>query len=111
MSEWYSVNFAPQGWQCPICKRVYSPTTPMCYYCGNGVQGTRSSTTADDAILKKQEPILCKDCKHGPTGQYYPEFPEGSICPCQCSGDQYYSWYPEDDWFCANGEPKDGVRE
>lgn len=27
---------APQGWQCPICKRVYSPLTPMCYYCGNG---------------------------------------------------------------------------
>ena len=26
---------APQGWQCPICKRVYSPTTPFCYYCGN----------------------------------------------------------------------------
>lgn len=23
-----------QGWQCPICKRVYSPSTPMCYYCG-----------------------------------------------------------------------------
>ena len=23
-----------QGWQCPICKRVYSPMTPMCYYCG-----------------------------------------------------------------------------
>lgn len=24
-----------QGWQCPICKRIYSPITPMCYYCGN----------------------------------------------------------------------------
>lgn len=24
-----------QGWQCPICKRVYSPTTMMCMYCGN----------------------------------------------------------------------------
>lgn len=27
--------FAQQGWQCPICRRVYSPTTPMCWYCGN----------------------------------------------------------------------------
>lgn len=27
---------APQGWQCPICKRVYSPTTPCCFYCGGG---------------------------------------------------------------------------
>lgn len=24
-------NFAQQGWQCPICKRVYSPMTAMCY--------------------------------------------------------------------------------
>ena len=24
MNEWHSVEFAPQGWQCPICKRVYS---------------------------------------------------------------------------------------
>ena len=28
--------FAQQGWQCPICRRVYSPSTPMCWYCGNG---------------------------------------------------------------------------
>lgn len=27
--------FAQQGWQCPICKKVYSPLTPMCLYCGN----------------------------------------------------------------------------
>ena len=26
-----SVN---KGWQCPICGRVYSPTIPMCFYCG-----------------------------------------------------------------------------
>lgn len=25
---------AMQGWQCPICKRVYSPFTNMCLYCG-----------------------------------------------------------------------------
>lgn len=23
-----------QGWQCPLCKRVYSPFTPCCFYCG-----------------------------------------------------------------------------
>ena len=49
MSEWYGVDFAPQGWQCPICKRVYSPTTPMCFYCGNGI--TVSSTSVNDAII------------------------------------------------------------
>ena len=26
---------AMQGWQCPICKRVYSPFVHMCMYCGN----------------------------------------------------------------------------
>lgn len=26
---------AMQGWQCPICKRVYSPFVHMCTYCGN----------------------------------------------------------------------------
>ena len=36
MSDWHRVELTPQGWQCPICKRVYSPTTLMCYYCGNG---------------------------------------------------------------------------
>ena len=24
-----------QGWQCPICKRDYSPFTHKCMYCGN----------------------------------------------------------------------------
>ena len=62
------------------------------------------------ALLKEQPEIVrCKDCKHRPT-QTEPyktvgfslEFPDYK-CPCQCS-DGYYSWYPEDDWFCANGE-------
>lgn len=26
---------AMQGWQCPICKRVYSPFVHLCTYCGN----------------------------------------------------------------------------
>lgn len=51
MSEWHTVNFAPQGWQCPVCGRVYSPTTPMCYYCGNGEPYTVSSTTVGDGMI------------------------------------------------------------
>lgn len=62
--------------------------------------------------LKQPEIVCCKDCKHRPKEPNWKtcesgfdiEFPEGSKCPCQCSGDGYYSWYPEDDWFCANGE-------
>ena len=26
--------FVNKGWQCPICGGVYSPMTPMCFYCG-----------------------------------------------------------------------------
>lgn len=56
----------------------------------------------------------CKDCKHRPTQTEPPktygfsiEFPEGSRCPCQCD-DGFYSWYPNNDWFCANWEKKEG---
>ena len=92
------------------------------------------ANTADDAIalLKEQgkkkffvdsdgkitplpDVVRCKDCKHRPKEPNFKtyvdgfdiEFPEGSKCPCKCSGDEYYSWYPEDDWFCADGERKE----
>ena len=54
------------------------------------------------------EIIRCKDCKHRPTkpddyeNGFDLEFPDGK-CPCQCE-DEWYSRYPPDDWFCANGE-------
>ena len=32
-----------QGWQCPICGRVYSPMTMMCLYCGNETE-TKTTT-------------------------------------------------------------------
>ena len=58
------------------------------------------------------ELVRCKDCKHRPKEPNWKtyengfdiEFPEDSKCPCQCSDDEYYSWHPRDDWFCANGE-------
>ena len=35
-----------QGWRCPGCGRYYSPTTPMCFYCGgNQKTWTAPSTT------------------------------------------------------------------
>ena len=57
--------------------------------------------------------VYCKDCKHRPTdnrtkehsSNFNIEFPDFK-CPCQCD-DGYYSWYPEDNWFCGNGELKD----
>ena len=91
------------------------------------------ANTAHDAIalLKEQEaqkffvdesgkitplPVVvrCKDCKHRPKEipfttswgetQTYLEFPNDSKCPCWNPSDDYYSWMPDDDWFCADGE-------
>lgn len=33
---WYpSHKSVKQGWECPKCERVYSPSMTMCSYCGN----------------------------------------------------------------------------
>ena len=55
----------------------------------------------------------CKDCKHRPSFKKPAKYKTGfdlyfpdEECPCQCD-DGYYSWYPEDNWFCANGERKE----
>ena len=54
-------NWAPEGWRCPVCGRVYSPTTPMCFYCSNQ-EGTvqTTGTSINDAewwreYLKKSQ--------------------------------------------------------
>ena len=51
------INFgAQQGWQCPICKRVYSPTTMMCMYCGNTELATATSIRDVQPVVNK--PII-----------------------------------------------------
>lgn len=37
-----------KGWQCPICKRVYSPTTTMCEFCGGGYSVSSTETVTND---------------------------------------------------------------
>ena len=43
-----------QGWQCPLCGRVYSPYTHMCFYCRNNepqtVISNAGTVTADTPI-------------------------------------------------------------
>lgn len=39
------LGYAPQGWQCPVCGRVYSPSTTMCFYCNNSPTNTNSNGT------------------------------------------------------------------
>lgn len=52
--------------------------------------------------------VRCRDCKHRP---HYDErkdlvFPD-LVCVCQCVDDDFYSWMPDDDWFCVDGERRD----
>ena len=42
-------SWGPEGWRCPVCGRVYSPTTPMCFYCSNKEVTYRSGTSTDDS--------------------------------------------------------------
>ena len=59
--------------------------------------------------------VYCKDCKHRPEladpeaerfGYNVRE--SDGVCPCTNADDRYYSWMPEDNWFCGDGERKDG---
>lgn len=38
-----------QGWVCPCCRRVYSPSTPMCFSCGN--QTVQPATTTSTGYV------------------------------------------------------------
>ena len=61
------------------------------------------------------EVVRCKDCKHKPNGYTdydvlrYPNFPhkENNPCPCQVFEDEWYSWIPNDDFYCSYGERAD----
>ena len=44
-------QFIPQGWQCPVCKRVYSPDFPFCTACGNTETYTTTNTQVGSTPL------------------------------------------------------------
>ena len=55
--------FAPKGWVCPKCGRVYAPSIPMCWYCGSqeviANQPITSATPKKDyhtAIISNKNP-------------------------------------------------------
>ena len=62
-----------------------------------------------DKRTVESEVIMCKNCIHRPiiddprtTDGFSLQFPDFK-CPCRCD-DPYYSWMPNDNWFCGNGE-------
>ena len=46
-------KMARQGWQCPVCNRVYSPDTLLCFYCGNQNVKVAQNTTGTESLPKE----------------------------------------------------------
>ncbi len=66
-----------------------------CNECPYEIDGNNCEINlTNDAIALLKKIVRCKICKHRSTSQ----------CPCQSAGDPYYTWDPDDDWFCADGE-------
>ena len=63
-----------------------------------------------------QPVVRCKDCVYRPyfepsdsksvSDLVFPDY-SFNLCPCRVE-DIWYSWMPDDDWFCAYGKRKDG---
>lgn len=50
--------------------------------------------------------VRCKDCIHRPKDNGYPPTSDDWICPCLNEDDPYYSFQPNDNFYCAKGERK-----
>lgn len=67
----------------------------------------------EDALTIDAVPVVrCRECMHRPfisdhdeIGGFKYEFPDDR-CPCNCE-DGWYSWMPDDNWFCGNGERRE----
>lgn len=53
--------FAWQGWECPKCGRVYSPSTSMCMYCGNESVSVNTNALLDFSAMKSKLCDVCDD--------------------------------------------------
>lgn len=76
----------------------------------------------DDIPAVDAVPVVrCKDCKHRPVDGSFDsdaghrrinapldeDGDDDEVCPCICE-DGWYSWRPQDNFFCAYGEKKEG---
>jgi ribosomal protein L37AE/L43A len=51
---------AQQGWQCPMCGRVYAPWMAQCLYCGNERLGYTYTTETNPMMHMTFEEFLDK---------------------------------------------------
>ena len=96
-----------------ICQYSKKQRAVMCSSCELGI----AFDVVDDFPTEDVQPVThCKDCVYRP--YYEPSdsksasdlvFPDYrfNLCPCRVE-DFWYSWMPDDDWFCAYGKRKDG---
>jgi hypothetical protein len=70
LSENDNINWTQQGWQCPVCKAVMSPTTSVCVNC-RGIQGGGIATT-QPSLDKYIHPTYATQLQRswGQTGDY-----------------------------------------
>ena len=54
---------------------------------------------SDGVAARDAEIVRCKECEHrdGIDGQ----------CPVQSTGDPFYDWEPDDNFFCADGDRRE----
>lgn len=65
--NWDNIDLTtPQGWVCPKCGRVYSPMTPMCFYCGGEQASTISTGTGKSYInyVHTEPQKTCDTCEY-----------------------------------------------
>jgi hypothetical protein len=59
-------GFTQQGWECPKCGKVYSPTTIMCLTCPQKVETkTTTDTTPINPSLWTTNTVLTKNIDGG----------------------------------------------
>ena len=82
----------------------------------NDLKGNIDVANTYEQRTVESEVIMCKDCIHRPiiddpdaTDGFGLQFPDFK-CPCRCD-DPYYSWMPNDNWFCGNGEKEKKTNE
>lgn len=96
--------------------------------CDNGFSDTYDKSLII-GLIDEQDAVLivrCKDCRYKPIEKNYTcvaKKKDGTVrttwvetiiespinpspCPCINQDDKYYSWVPNDDWYCKEGKLK-----
>lgn len=72
-----------QGWQCPLCKRVYSPRQEMCLYCGGKNETTSPINewiSTNPCIIDTTKDPANTNETNGVKGSPYYTTTTGAIC-------------------------------